>query len=278
MEIIIAKNAGFCFGVKRAVDMVEKALEQGEKVYCLGSLIHNQQVIEKLEQKGLVTLNSVEDVPAGAKFVVRSHGIAPELMEQIKIKGGIILDATCPFVRRAQLVAEKIYRDGLDVVICGDPKHAEVMGINAWAKNSAIIIHNENEAKELKFKKTIGVLSQTTQKMELLQKTVANLLANNKKIIIENTICLDSATKQAEVSALAKIVDVMIVIGGKNSSNTGKLVQLSEAENLPTHHIETAAELQKGWFLNVKKVGIAAGASTAKFLIDEVMDKIKKMC
>jgi small subunit ribosomal protein S1 len=278
MQIIIAKNAGFCFGVKRAVDIVEKTLEQGEKVYCLGSLIHNQQVVEKLERKGLITVEKVEDVPAGAKFVVRSHGIAPEVVEEIKTKGGEILDATCPFVKRAQLVAKNFYEDDFDVVICGDPSHAEVIGINAWAKNSAKVVSDASEVKDLKFKKTVGVLSQTTQKMELLKETVSNLLENNKKLVIENTICLDSSTKQAEVSALAKVVDVMIVIGGKNSSNTGKLVELSEAQKIPTYHIETASELQEEWFTGAQKMGIVAGASTAKFLIDAVVDKINDLC
>lgn len=278
MQVIIAKNAGFCFGVKRAVDIVEKALEQGETVYCLGSLIHNHQVIERLEKKGLVTVEKIEDIPAGSKFIVRSHGIAPEIVEKIKTNGGEILDATCPFVRRAQLVAKKFHEDGFDVVLCGDPHHAEVLGINAWAGNSAMMIHDASEAKGLKFKKTVGILSQTTQKIDLLKNTVANLLENNKKLIIENTICLDSSTKQAEVSALAKEVDVMIVIGGRDSSNTGKLVQLSEAQKIPTYHIETASELHCDWFLNAEKIGIAAGASTAKFLIDDVVDKINNLC
>ena len=278
MQIIIAKNAGFCFGVRRAVDIVEKELEKKEKVYCLRQLIHNRQVIEKLEEKGLITVENMEDIPDGAKFVVRSHGIAPEVVEKIKAKNGKILDATCPFVRRAQIVAENFYLDGLDVIICGDPQHAEVIGINARTKNSATIVNDAKDVKNLEFKKTIGVLSQTTQKAELLKSTVNNLLEKNKKIIIENTICLDSSTKQAEVSALAKVVDMMIVVGGKNSSNTGKLVQLSEAQKIPTYHIEKSSELQKKWFGDIEKVGIAAGASTAKFLIDDVVDKINKLC
>jgi 4-hydroxy-3-methylbut-2-enyl diphosphate reductase len=278
MQITIAQNAGFCFGVKRAVDIVKKELKKGGKVYCLGQLIHNRQVIEMMEKKGLVTVENIEDIPSGVKFVVRSHGIAPEIVEKIKAKNGKILDATCPFVRRAQLVAEKFYLDGLEVVICGDPQHAEVIGINARTKNSAIIIHDAKEAKNLGFKKTVGILSQTTQKVELLKEAVNNLLEKNKKIIIENTICLDSSTKQMEVSALAKEVDIMIVVGGKNSSNTGKLAQLSEAQKIPTYHIEKSSELQKKWFKNTQKVGIAAGASTAKFLIDDVVDKINKLC
>lgn len=277
MEIIIAKNAGFCFGVKRAVDMVEKALDQGEKVYCLGELIHNQQVIEKLAQKGLVTVEKVEDIPASAKFVVRSHGIDPGIVESIVARGGEILDATCPFVRRAQLVAKKFHDENYAVVICGDPTHAEVIGINAWAKNCAKIIHDASEVKDLEFEGAVGVLSQTTQKKELLDSVVRELAKKTKNLVIENTICLDSSTKQAEVSALAKKVDLMIVVGGKNSSNTGKLVQLSEAQKTPTKHIETAAEVQKEWFCDVQRVGIAAGASTAKFLIDAVVDKIRSL-
>lgn len=278
MEIKIAPHAGFCFGVRRAVDMAEKALDRGRKVYCMGSLIHNQQVIEKLEQKGLVTVKDIAEVPEGSLFLIRSHGIDPKIVEEIVARGGEILDATCPFVRRAQLVAKKFHDENYDVVICGDPEHAEVVGINAWAGNSAKIIHDASEVKNLKFKGTVGVLSQTTQKAELLKNVVAELLEKTKHLVIENTICLDSSTKQAEVSALAKEVELMIVIGGKNSSNTGKLVQLSEAQKTRTLHIETASELQSEWFNGVRKVGIAAGASTAQFLIDEVIDKIKSLC
>ncbi|MEI6588019.1 MAG: 4-hydroxy-3-methylbut-2-enyl diphosphate reductase [Candidatus Moraniibacteriota bacterium] len=278
MEIIIAKHAGFCFGVRRAVDMAEKALEGGRKVYCLGSLIHNQQVIEKLEQRGLVTAKDPAEVPAGSLFLVRSHGIDPNIVKDIIAQGGEILDATCPFVRRAQMVAEKFHADGFDVVICGDPKHAEVIGINAWAGNSAKIIHDASEVSGMEFKGIVGILSQTTQKVDLLQDVVTELLKKTKHLVIENTICLDSSTKQTEVSALAKEVDIMLVIGGRNSSNTGKLVQLSEAQKTPTKHIETAFELQLEWFAGVKKVGIAAGASTAQFLIDEVVDKIDALC
>ncbi|HAT75220.1 MAG TPA: bifunctional 4-hydroxy-3-methylbut-2-enyl diphosphate reductase/30S ribosomal protein S1, partial [Candidatus Moranbacteria bacterium] len=177
--------------------------------------------------------------------------------------------------RHAQTVAEKFYKDGYDIVICGDPNHAEVIGINGWTNNSAKIIHNAEDVKNSEFKKPVGILSQTTQKKELLKNTVAALLEKGiKKINIENTICLDSSTKQAEVSALAKEVDLMIVIGGKNSSNTGKLAQLSEAQKIKTYHIETADELRKEWFKNVEKVGIAAGASTAQFLIDDISLRI----
>jgi 4-hydroxy-3-methylbut-2-enyl diphosphate reductase len=278
MEIKIAKHAGFCFGVRRAVDMAKKALESGQRVYCLGSLIHNQQVIEKLEKEGLVMVKDQTKIPAGSVFLVRSHGIDPIIVAGVVAQGGKILDATCPFVRRAQLVAKKFHEEDYDVIICGDPAHAEVIGINAWAENSAKIIHDANEVKNLKFKGTVGVLSQTTQKKELLDSVVAELLKKTKHLVIENTICLDSSTKQGEVSALAKEVELMIVIGGKNSSNTGKLVQLSEAQKTSTYHIEIAEELKPEWFKNIKIVGIAAGASTAQFLIDDVVDKIKSLC
>jgi len=278
MEIKIAKHAGFCFGVRRAVDMAEKALGSGRKVYCMGSLIHNQQVIEKLEKKGLVTVRDLAEIPAESLFLIRSHGIDPKIVEKIVAQGCEILDATCPFVRRAQLVAKKFHEENYEVVICGDPEHAEVIGINAWTDDSAKIINNANEVKNLEFQGAVGVLSQTTQKKEFLDSVARELAKKTKKLVIENTICLDSSTKQAEVSALAKVVDLMIVIGGKNSSNTGKLVQLSEAQKTPTRHIETAAELQEEWFENVQIVGIAAGASTAQFLIDEVVDKIRTSC
>lgn len=277
MEIIVAKNAGFCFGVKRAVEMAEKALDGGEKIYCLGELIHNRQVIERLEQKGLVIVSDPDEVPAGGTLLIRSHGAGPEVAEKITAKGGKVLDTTCPFVRRAQLVAKKFQEENYSVVICGDPAHAEVIGINAWANNAATIVNDPAQVKDLELKDPVGVLSQTTQKIKLLKETVDALLDHNKRIMIENTICSDSATKQAEVSALAETVDAMVVIGGKHSSNTGKLVQLSQAKNIPTYHIETADELQPEWFAKTTKVGVAAGASTARFLIDAVVDKLENL-
>lgn len=277
-EISIASHAGFCFGVKRAVEMAEKILEESQKkVYSCGPLIHNPQVIEELRSKGFCVVETPEEVPEKAIFIIRSHGVTPDLVEKIQKKGAKIIDATCPFVKKAQKIAGDFYQQGLQTVICGDPYHAEVIGINAQTNNTALIFDSAEKIGEILKNKKVGLLSQTTQKLSLLKEVTEKLLEKTKSLMIENTICLDSSTKQAEAVALAKKVDLMIVVGGKNSSNTTKLAQLSQATGTKTFHIEKADELKKDWFFKVGKIGLTAGASTPQKAIDEVMVAIKKI-
>lgn len=279
-EIVVAAHAGFCFGVKRAMEMAEKCLaEKKEPVYIIGSLVHNDQVMEMLKKKGLKKVGSVSEVPAGSTLIIRSHGASKEIIDEAKEKNIEIVDATCPFVKKAGIVAENFHKKGYDVAICGDAAHAEIIGINSWIGNSGKIIGDPKEVKSIVFEKNmIGVLSQTTYKIGFLQDVVKELLACGKKhIIIENTICSDSATKQDEIGQLARKMDIIIVVGGKSSSNTNKLAEISRASGTKTHHIETKDELKREWFANAKKIGITAGASTAQFLVDEVVEEIEKI-
>jgi 4-hydroxy-3-methylbut-2-enyl diphosphate reductase len=271
VKIKIAKSAGFCPGVKRAMIMVEKALRENKQPVCiLGELIHNSQVVARLEKNGLKTVKSLNEVPKKALFVIRSHGITPQLIKEIKSKGIKILDTTCPFVKNAQMVAEKFYKKGLQVIICGERQHAEVVGINARTKNSGIVVQDVAELKKIDLKKKdLGVLSQTTQNIELLKKVVITLLEQVKNLVIENTICLDSSNKRSEALSLASKVNCMVVVGGKHSSNTKRLAEVCRGI-VKTHHIETAQELKKNWFKGVKKVGLTAGASTPDWIIKEV--------
>lgn len=275
MEVEIAKSAGFCFGVKRAVEMVEKELALGKRVFCLGELIHNRPFIEKLKKRGLLIVDDPEKIPRGSLFVIRSHGISPQLVESIRQRGVEVLDATCPFVRKAQLTAKKFADQGYETVICGDPEHAEVIGIRGWTDGQAIVIDSEAAAEKIKTGKPVAILSQTTQKNAFLKTVVGIILNRAKTVLVENTICSDTLVKQEEVARLARKVDILVVVGGKNSSNTTKLVQVGLAEKVPTLHIETADELKAGQFQGVRRVGIAAGASTARFLIDSVKEKIE---
>lgn len=278
-KIIIAKNAGFCFGVKRAVNMVEELLKKKKEVYIVGELIHNHQVIEKLEEKGLRTVKSVKEIPAKKIMVIRSHGAPIGVIRQARKRGIKIFDATCPFVQKARLTAKNFYQKKYDIVICGDKNHAEAIGINSLADNQAKIVASAEEVKKIKFSKTtVGLLSQTTYKLDLLKNVASALLEKGiKRIIIENTICSDCSTKQAEVKKLASKVDLMLVIGGKNSSNTTKLAEISRAVGTKTFHIEKANEIKNEWLKKAKVIGLAAGASTAQFLIDEVKNKLKEI-
>lgn len=272
-KIIVAKNAGFCFGVKRAVDMVDELLKEKKKIYVIGELVHNNQVIETLEKKGLKTVQSLDDIPENGVMIIRSHGASMEIINEARARGIEIIDATCPFVNKARIVARDFYKKGYETLICGDKNHAEIIGINSLTNNSAKIANSAEQVRAFKFEKSIiGVMSQTTYKLSLLKEVVVELLeSGHKKIVIENTICLDSTAKQAEVRSLAAEVGVMIVVGGRSSSNTNKLAEISLTAGAQTYHIETVDELKKEWFKGVDKIGVAAGASTAQFLIEDVV-------
>jgi (E)-4-hydroxy-3-methyl-but-2-enyl pyrophosphate reductase len=278
IKITIAKTAGFCFGVRRAIEMTEKALAKNKaKVFSLGPIIHNSQIMKLLENKGLKIVDGPKKISNGSVFIIRSHGIAPEIIKEIENKGAIILDATCPFVKKAQNAAIDFYKKNRTVIICGDPKHAEVIGIKGYAKNKAIVIQNEKEAKKIQKIDKIGILSQTTQEPDLFKNIVKILAKKNKDIEIVNTICLDSSNKKEEVKKLAKTANIMIIVGGKNSNNTKKLAETSLAAGTATYHIETAKEIKKAWLKKVKTVGISAGASTPLFLIEEVEKRLKSL-
>jgi 4-hydroxy-3-methylbut-2-enyl diphosphate reductase len=278
-KIIIAPHAGFCFGVKRAMEMAEKLLEQNgnkRKVFSLGPIIHNPQAIEKLEKMGLKILNNPAKIARGSIFIVRSHGVSPEILLKLKKNKVAIVDATCPFVKKAQLTAERFLKSGRRVIIYGDPAHAEVVGINGHAKNTAWIVKDKREALKLKNIGRAGLLSQTTLKAELFNEIVKELKKKSRDLLVVNTICLDSSTKKAEVRELAGKVEVMVVVGGKQSNNTKKLAEVSRAAGTKTFQIETAAELKPAWFKKACKIGLAAGASTPDWIIKEVLEKLNR--
>lgn len=278
MKIEISKSAGFCFGVSRAVEMANRALEEKRKpVYSIGSLIHNPLVKKELEEKGYKLVEKPEEVAENSIFVVRSHGIAKNILENLKRREIEIVDATCPFVRRAQRIAEKFYESGKQVVIFGDRNHAEVIGINSWTNDTAIIVGTPDDVEKLLEIDSAGLLSQTTQKKEKFEKVISALKKKVKNIFIENTICLDTSKKQEEVNDLAKRSDLMIIIGGKDSSNTTKLAEIAKSCGKPTYHIENENELEEEWFKNIENVGIAAGASTPQKIIDRVVENISNI-
>jgi (E)-4-hydroxy-3-methyl-but-2-enyl pyrophosphate reductase len=273
-KIILAKNAGFCFGVRRAIELAEQALEKGRRVYCLGSIIHNPQVVGHLEKKGMRFVKSIARIPAGSIFIVRSHGVAPDIIKKLEKKKVKIIDATCPFVGKAQQAAQKFFEEGKRVVIFGDKDHAEVVGINGYAANKAEVVLAAQEIRNIHQTDTVGILSQTTQKKDNFQKLVQDLKKMKAKIAVADTICNDSSKKKEEVKKIAKRVEVMIVVGGKESNNTKKLAEASRLAGAKTYHIETAAEIKPSWLKNAKKIGLAAGASTPDWIIDEVILRI----
>lgn len=274
MEIKIAKNAGFCFGVKRAMQMASDELDdKSTKVYSLGPLIHNKQAVSKYEEKGLCVVEKVDDIPSEERVIIRSHGVGESIYNESKNKSIKIVDTTCPFVKKIHEIVNKFYKDDYKIIIIGNENHPEVIGINGWCNNSAIIIKNINQIDEIYFDqdKKYCVVSQTTVDINLYQEIIAKLNTKIKNSVMKNTIC--SATKERQISAreLAKEVDCMIVIGGKHSSNTQKLVNICK-DITDTFAIETQEELDVDKLKNYKSVGITAGASTPDWIISDVIE------
>jgi len=276
-EIFLVEGAGFCFGVKRAIDIAfDVANKHKEGVFTLGPIIHNSQVVEKLKDLGVHTLENIHSENIKT-LIIRAHGIPKEKYEEIKKHGIEIIDATCPFVKKAQSIAEKLASEGYQVLIIGDKEHPEVKGIFSYAGEKAYVISSD----EIPYlNKKIGIIQQTTQPMskvkEIMNKII-NSLNEFEEIRIFNTLCNFTSKRLEATEKVAKEVDVMIVVGGRNSANTSQLANLCKKLGVTTYHIEEAKEIDKSWFKSAKKIGITAGASTPQWIINEVIDKIKSL-
>lgn len=279
MKIIVAKHAGFCFGVKRATQMAfEKASEKRGFITCtLGPIIHSPQVVERLEAKGVKVIKSLAEIDDG-RVILRSHGVTAAEMKEAYDKGLDVVDATCPFVKKAQRQVQMLSEEGYDMVIVGEKEHPEVAGIVSYATGKVFVVASAADALSLPEMKKTGVVAQTTQSYQTLDAVVGVCLAKTQELRIFNTICDATSERQEEAKVIAGEVGCMLVIGGFNSANTRRLTEVcSEIQN-NTHHIETAEQLSPDWFAGVKTVGVTAGASTPKWLIDEVLKGIKALC
>ncbi|VVB68127.1 4-hydroxy-3-methylbut-2-enyl diphosphate reductase [Candidatus Norongarragalina meridionalis] len=272
MKVIRASKAGFCFGVKRAVKLSEEASKKKGSVHTLGPVVHNPQAIERLEQMGVKEINEIKEARKGI-VIIRAHGIPPEDYKELESKGIEIVDATCPFVKKAQDYARMLHDEGYTIVIIGEKEHPEVRGIKGHAKE-ATVIETPEEAERLQMCGKMGVVVQTTQEQAVVGKIIPILFNKTKELRVFNTICSATGERQEAVKGFAKKVDVIVVVGGRNSGNTRRLAQIAE-RIAPTYHIETARELKKEWFKGAKTVGVAAGASTPDFVIDEVVKKLE---
>jgi 4-hydroxy-3-methylbut-2-en-1-yl diphosphate reductase len=276
MEIVLAKSAGFCFGVKRATQMAFDASSQHEQIHSLGPLIHSPQVVEQLERQGVKVCKQVAEIPEGA-VIVRSHGITAKEMHEIEAQRLKIIDATCPFVKKAQEFAAQLSDEGYLLVMVGEADHPEVQGIYSYAKGDAVVITSADEVQSLPNNSKIGIVAQTTQPLDNLQKIVSACLPKAKELRVYNTICDATLVRQREARQIAAEVDLMLVVGGFNSANTSRLARLCREQQPCTHHIETAAQLQDGWFNGKSRVGITAGASTPAWIIEEVLRRLKEI-
>jgi len=272
MEIFLADYLGFCYGVKRAIK-IARANADG-KCCTLGPIIHNPQMVEKLSAEGVGTADDLSEINEGT-VIIRSHGVGPKTYEKIKAKGLRLVDATCPHVKRAQTAARDLVKEGYDVVIVGEKNHPEVKSIFEWAGNHTTIVETVEEAEKFAPCQKLGIVSQTTVASEQFKSVVLKLLDKSADIKILRTICTATEQRQKAAIELAAKVDVMLVLGGKNSANTTKLAKLCE-KKCKTFHIETADEISEKWFNHAQKIGITAGASTPDWIIKEVENKLRE--
>lgn len=273
MKIELAENYGFCFGVKRAI----KIAEENSDSVTYGPLIHNSKEIARLDNDFKVGL--VEDFKTfkpGEKVIVRTHGIVKNELESLNELGVDVVDATCPFVTKPQEIAQEMSEAGYDVVIFGDQKHPEIKGVKSYATYGAIVVTDKHELMKLKFREKIALIAQTTRKVEDYMEIANYLIPRYKEVRVFNTICNATFENQVSVRDVAELSDVMIIIGGKNSSNTKQLFNIAKEKCSDSFHIEDEEEIDFDWFRDKEFCGVSAGASTPDWIIKNVINAIEK--
>ena len=283
MNVILAKSAGFCFGVKRAVDTVYERILEKEPLYTFGPIIHNEEVVRDLEEKGVVVVNDVDELagkPQGT-VIIRAHGVERGVCEKIQALGFSIVDATCPFVLKIHRLVERYSGEDCHIVIVGNASHPEVKGIKSWsnAEDTRVIgTREEAEKYDASHGKKVCIVSQTTFNYNKFQELVEIISKKGYNIIIRNTICNATEERQTEAREIAKRVDAMIVIGGSSSSNTRKLYEICKKECYDTFYIQTINDLDLESLGRAECIGITAGASTPNNIIEEVCTNVRKFC
>jgi (E)-4-hydroxy-3-methyl-but-2-enyl pyrophosphate reductase len=278
LNIRVVKTAGFCWGVRRALSMVSDTAQQaGGPIYSLGPVIHNPQTVERLrEELGIEMIDSVDEVDGGT-VVIRTHGVGPAVFERARKKGLEVLDATCPFVSKIQEYAKMLTAGGYRLFIIGERDHPEVLGIIAHAGGHVSVLESADDVRKLGKYKRAGVVIQSTQEKGSIKEIISELLSRVTELRVFNTICNATLSRQAETRELAQKVEVMVVVGGRNSGNTSRLVDICRAAGAITHHIEDASELEPEWFKGIDEVGITAGASTPDFVLEKVLENLQEI-
>ncbi len=277
MNVELAKTAGFCFGVNRAVEIVEECTkDKDNKYHTLGPIIHNKHVVDEFSKKGIAPVDSIDDVKSGEKLIIRTHGVGKSVYDALCDKNVEIIDVTCPFVKKIHNIVKKHHEEGYKIVIIGDKNHPEVQGINGWCENSALILGTPDEAENAKIDESrVCVVAQTTFVQEIFKKIVTFLKKTCNDIVIFDTICNATEERQAEAYELASRSDVMIVLGGVNSSNTQKLYSICKSVCPKAYCLEHIGQLPEGCDFGSKRVGITAGASTPAVIIKEAIGKME---
>ncbi len=281
MKVIKAKTAGFCFGVKRAVDTVYEQVEKcgGRQIYTYGPIIHNEEVVKDMERKGVTVLRSEEELDAleDGIVIIRSHGVEKRIYDKLNARGIGIVDATCPFVKKIHDIVSEQSAQGKYIVIIGNPEHPEVRGIRGWAGERACVIQNSDDAENFSPDKNekICIVSQTTFNYNKFKDLVEIISEKSYYVSVLNTICNATKERQSEAESIAETVDAMIVIGDKHSSNTQKLFEICRKACNNTYYIQTLGDLDLNQLGSVETVGITAGASTPNNIIEEVQNNVR---
>lgn len=283
-SIIIADSAGFCFGVRRAVKLAEEAPTKhpGEEIRTLGPIIHNPQVVSRLRDQGIVRIDDIDELAAGI-IIIRSHGITRQETEKIKNRRELrVIDATCPYVRRAQEIVADMSRQGYQIIIIGEPDHPEVQGLVSYGKTERTqVVTGPNDLPAYLFKpgksQRLAVLAQTTQAQSVYSEVINALLPIKGELRCFNTICTATSDRQEEALRLAVECDLMLIIGGRNSANTNRLYELCRQQLPATYHVETSDDIDPRWLVDRQRIGISAGASTPRWLIDDVCSHLQQL-
>ena len=276
MKIYVARDAGYCFGVRDAVNLAYDTADTHGEVYMLGTIVHNERVIDDLEKVGTKVISTLDDVPENKPVLFRAHGTSPEIWKEAKKKNLKLIDATCPLVVDIHHEIKKLEKEGRRTIIIGDHGHDEVSAIAAQVTRP-IIVANIDEANKLRKMKRAGVVSQSTQMIENVQNIMSILMEKVFDLRFVNTICFPTRRNHSQIKELADACDVMVVIGSFTSANSKRLTQLSLERNKKTYQVTSAIDLNSQWFKNCEKVGISAGASTPDESIKEVVEQIKKI-
>lgn len=275
MKVNLARSAGFCFGVKDAVDIALETASKEKNVFMLGDIVHNASVVEMIDQAGVKVIKDLSEVEGGT-LLLRAHGTKPEIYEEAKRRGFKIVDATCPMVLEIHEIVKELEHEGYRIVIVGDHRHDEVVGIAGQVKYP-IVVSNPEEAKAISRIRKMGVVVQSTQNIDNVSRIISQLVYKCREMKFINTICGPTIAHQNEIRKMPLENDVMIIVGSFTSANTCRLTQISRELNPRTYQVETADDVKAEWFENAESVGISAGASTPDWIIDEVVRRVEEL-
>ena len=278
LEVILSPITGFCFGVKRAMSLIEEGLGDGEKnIYSIGDVIHNPQAVDALKSKGVIPVRSMAEMSAGDTLIIRAHGVMPDLIEEARKRGINLIDTTCPFVQKSQEYVRQMAEEGRKVIIIGDSSHPEVRAISGQAGPDPIIISTISEAESVGTIDRAGVVIQTTFSREKAMRIIDKLEKSIDDLGVHDTICQATVLRREATLDLAISVDIVLVVGGKGSSNTKRLYQMCIDEGITARFIETSDDIDPSWFKDGDKIGLTTGTSTPDWVIENVLVRLREI-